>query len=253
MADPQWREFVPPIEGRSVLVSDARSAIGLAVVHALRKAGAGMIVAGVPQPARAGGPEAGLDTIDDVRTVPLDLTDGRSVTRCLANIGGPLDIVVNTARFVRACGVSTGNLVDQKRALDVGMLGLLRLAQASAPLLKTRPSGAFVDILSISALAGDAGFAGFAAGEAARLSLLQSFRREMRPAGVRVINLFVGPTDDEDHQSVPLPKLAPARVASGLIEALERGLEELCVGDAAHEAMQRWLADPALYVRETNA
>ena len=74
----------------------------------------------------------------------------------------------------------------------------------------------------------------------------------MRDTGVRVISVFAGPTDDEDHQSVPMPKVAPARLARAVIEALEAGREQLCVGDVAIDAMDRWLADPILYAREKN-
>jgi NAD(P)-dependent dehydrogenase (short-subunit alcohol dehydrogenase family)/uncharacterized OB-fold protein len=249
MTDRQWREFVVPVRDRTVLVSDGGSAMGRAIVEALKAAGAGAIVAGCPQPTR---PLAELSASMRERVVSLDLTDSRSVSECLTGIGGPLDIVINTSRFVRAGGVSGGSLLDQKRALDVGVLGFLRLAQAAAPLLKGRSSSAFVDVLSIHALAAEAGFAGFSASEAARLSLLQSFRHEMRAEGVRVISIFVGPVDDEDHQSTLLPKVAPSRLARGVVEALEMGREQLCVGDVAIDAMDRWLADPALYGREKN-
>lgn len=249
MADLQWREFVVPVRDRTILVTDGDHAIGKAVIGALQAAGARSIVAGTSTPARPIGSDA---RFGPVRTIPLDLTDSISVSECFTGIAGPLDIVVNTARLVRTGGISRGNLVDQKRMLDVAVLGFLRLAQAAVPLLAGRPAAAFVDLLSIHALAGEADFASFSAGEAARHSLLQSFRHEMRGTGVRVISIFSGPTDDEDHQSVPMPKVAPARLAQGVIEALEAGREQLCVGDVAIDAMDRWLADPTLYAREKN-
>jgi len=253
MSDPQWREFVVSVRDSTVLVSDGSSAVGRAIVSALRAAGAGSIIAGSPQPSRAPQSSDAFASIEGVRSVRLDLTDARSITECLTGIGGPLDIVVNTARFMRSGGITAGRLLDQKRALEIGVVGFMRLAQASAPLLRTRRASAFVDILSIHALAAEAGFAGYSAAEAARLSLVQSFRHEMRAEGVRVVSVFAGPIDDEDHQSVPLPKLAPARLAQGVIEAIEKGREQLCVGDAAQDAMDRWFDDPALYIREKNA
>ncbi|EGY02394.1 oxidoreductase, short chain dehydrogenase/reductase family [Nitrospirillum viridazoti Y2] len=253
MDDRQWREFVVPVKDRTILVSDARSAIGRAVVHALHAAGAGHIVAGLAPPARVADQSDGVSGLTRVQPVPLDLTDPVMVAECMSKIAGPLDIVINTARLVRGGGVSAdGNLVEQRRMLDIAVLGFMRLAQASAPLLQGRPSGAFVDVLSAQALAGDSNFAGYAAGEAARHSLLQSFRHEMRAVGVRVLSVFTGPSDDEDHQSVPPPKVAPLRLARAIIEALEAGREVSCVGDVAVDAMDRWAADPALYMREKN-
>lgn len=253
MTDRQWREFVVPVKDRIVLVSDARSAVGRATVHALRAAGASLVVAGLPPPGRTADLSDELLALDGVQPVPLDLVDPVSVAECISKIGGPLDIVVNTARFVRGGGVSHGGSAsDQKRAMDVAVTGFLRLAQGCAPLLAGRPSGAFVDVLSAHALAPDAGFAVYSAGEAARHSLLQSFRHEMRSAGVRVLSVFAGPSDDEDHQSVPLPKVPPGRIANGIVDALEHGREQTCVGDFATDALNRWMADPALYMREKN-
>ncbi|WP_394658242.1 SDR family NAD(P)-dependent oxidoreductase [uncultured Novosphingobium sp.] len=241
MTDTQWREFVVPVRGSTVLVTDAGHPVGRAVVEALKAADAASIVAGIAPPATA-------PAIDGVRFVSLDLTDTRSVSECLCDIAGPLDIVVNTARFVRP----GEGLLDQKRALDVGVLGLLRLTQGCGPMLRGRPSAAFVDVISATALAPDAAYPAFSAAEAARLSLLHSFRHEMRGANARVISLLVGAVDDADHQSVPLPKIAPARIGKGVVEALEQGLETHCIGDTAIEAMQRWSADPALFIRENS-
>lgn len=253
MADPQLREFVVPVAGKTVLVSDARSAIGLAVVKALHAAGAGLIVAGMSPPARGADAANTVLALEGVQPVPLDIADQTSLNEALSKVGGPLDIVINTARYVRGGGVSAhGNLIEQRHAFEVSAIGFSRLAEACAPMLAGRPSGAFVDIVSSDALSGSASQAAFAAAEAARHSLLQAFRHEMRDAGVRVLSVFTGPVEDEHHQSVPPPKVAPSRIASTIVEALAQGREQTCVGDIAIDAMTRWLADPALYAREKN-
>ncbi|MEP7004715.1 MAG: SDR family NAD(P)-dependent oxidoreductase [Sphingomonas bacterium] len=253
MADPQLREFVVPVAGKTVLVSDARSAIGLAVVRALHDAGAGLIVAGLAPPSRRSDRDHPILGLAVVQPVQLDIADQVSLSEALSKIGGPLDIVINTARHVRGGGVSAGgNIVEQRRAFEVAAIGLTRLAQGCGPMLASRPHGAFVDLLSSDALTGSAHQAGFAAAEAARLSLLQAFRHEMRCAGVRVLSVFTGPVEDEHHQSVPPPRVAPARIAAAIVEALQQGREQTCVGDVASDAMARWLADPALYAREKN-
>ncbi|WCT79767.1 SDR family NAD(P)-dependent oxidoreductase [Novosphingobium humi] len=252
-SDRQWREFVVPVAGRTVLVSDAGHAVGRAMVRALTQAGAGLVVAGMTRPVCVSDGEDAVLGHEAVQVVPLDLTDPASVAAALGMIERPLDIVVNTARHVRGGGVSRdAALAEQQFALEVSAMGLSRLAGAVVPLLAGRPQGAFVDLLSVQALAGDAGFAGFAAAEAARLSLVQSLRHEMRAIGVRVLTVFTGPTDDADHQSLPPPKVAPARLAAAVVDALAQGREQTCVGDVAQDAMARWLVDPALFIREIN-
>ncbi|NKI98086.1 SDR family NAD(P)-dependent oxidoreductase [Novosphingobium sp. SG707] len=250
-SDRQWREFVVPVAGRTVLVSDAAHAMGRAMVRALTQAGAGLVVAGLS--ASATDADDAILGHDAVQIVRLDLTDTASVAAVLGMIERPLDIVINTARYVRDGGVSrNATLAEQQFALEVSAMGLSRLAGAAAPILAGRPQGAFVDLISVQALAGDAGFAGFAAAESARLSLVQSLRHEMRATGVRVLTVFTGPTDDADHQSLPPPKVAPARLAAAVLDALAQGREQTCVGDVAKDAMARWLVDPALFIREIN-
>lgn len=253
MTDPQLREFTVPVAGKTVLVSDASSAIGLAVVKALHDAGAGLIVAGMLPPERLTDQKHPILNLDGVQPVPLDIVDQVSLSEALSKVGGPLDIVINTARHVRRGGVSEqANIVEQRRAFDVSAIGFTRLAQACAPMLAGRSHGAFVDLISSDALAGATDNAAFAAAEAARLSLLQSFRHEMRSAGVRVLSVFTGPVEDEHHQPVPPPKVAPARLAAAIVDALHQGREQSCVGDVASDAMARWLSDPMLYAREKN-
>ncbi len=60
----------------------------------------------------------------------------------------------------------------------------------------------------------------------------------MRPAGIRVVNVFPGPIDDEWNQLMPPPKVTPAALASAIVKALRDGIEDVYPGDVAQE----WLA-----------
>ena len=105
--------------------------------------------------------------------------------------------------------------------MDINYFGLLRLAQEFGPALRAAPPtarptpSAWVNLLSVYALANFPAHGTFSASKAAAYSLAQCLRAEMRPAGVRVINVFPGPIDDEWNQLLPPPKLAPAALASG--------------------------------------
>jgi hypothetical protein len=75
----------------------------------------------------------------------------------------------------------------------------------------------------------------------------------MRPAGVRVINVFPGPIDDEWNQLQPPPKLAPAALAQAIVKALRDGVEDLYPGDVAQEWLERWRDNPKVLERELAA
>jgi hypothetical protein len=72
----------------------------------------------------------------------------------------------------------------------------------------------------------------------------------MLPAGIRVINLFPGPIDDEWNQLILPPKLAPSALAAALVKALREGVEDVYPGDIAQDWLARWRDNPKVLERE---
>ena len=140
--------------------------------------------------------------------------------------------------------------------MDVNYLGLLRLAQEFGPVMKARGADgqssavAWVNLLSIFALSNFPAHGTYSASKAAALSLAQCLRAEMRPAGVRVVNVFPGPIDDEWNQLLPPPKLAPEAVAKAIVGALKEGIEDVYPGDVAQEWKTRLTESAKGFERE---
>ncbi|WP_295541475.1 SDR family NAD(P)-dependent oxidoreductase, partial [uncultured Pseudacidovorax sp.] len=107
-----------------------------------------------------------------------------------------------------------------------------------------------INLLSIYALSNFPPHGTFSASKAAAHSLAQCLRAEMRPAGIRVINVFPGPIDDEWNQHMPPPKLGPDALASAIVKALRDGVEDVYPGDVAQEWLQRWRDNPKVLERE---
>jgi NAD(P)-dependent dehydrogenase (short-subunit alcohol dehydrogenase family) len=143
--------------------------------------------------------------------------------------------------------------------MDINYFGALRLAQEFGPALKGRSAdgvahaAAWVNLLSIYALSNFPPHGTFSASKAAAHSLAQCQRAEMRPAGIRVINVFPGPIDDEWNQNMPPPKVAPAALASAIVKALRDGVEDVYPGDVAQEWLERWRDNPKVLERELAA
>jgi short-subunit dehydrogenase len=112
---------------------------------------------------------------------------------------------------------------------------------------------AWVNLLSIFALSNYPPHGTYSASKAAALSLSQALRAELQPAGVRVINVFPGPIDDEWDQLVLPPKLAPAAVAAAVVEALRGSAEDVYPGDVAQDWLARHLESPKTLERELTA
>jgi NAD(P)-dependent dehydrogenase (short-subunit alcohol dehydrogenase family)/uncharacterized OB-fold protein len=258
--DKMLREMGCDPRFRKVLVSDGKTPLGQALVRAFVAAGADIVWVGHAEPWKKLPGFDALRALPQVTPVPLDVTDGRSVAELAGEIAGKVDIVVNNAEVHRAHGIAARRGTDAARAeMDVNSFGLLRLAQEFGPALKGRSAdgvahaAAWVNLLSIYALANFPPHGTYAASKAAAHSLAQCLRAEMRPAGIRVVNVFPGPVDDEWNQNLPPPKLAPDALARAVVQALKDGLEDVYPGDVAQEWLERWREDPRVLGRELAA
>ena len=258
--DPMLRQMTSDPKLRKILVSEGKSAVGQAMVKALIGAGADIVWVGHAEPWKKLPGFTELAALPQVTLVPLDLSNERSVDELAGEIGGKVDIVVNTAEVHRSYGIAARRGAGAaKDEMEVNYFGLLRLAQAFGPALKGRAAdgvlhaSAWVNLLSIYALSNFPPHGTFSASKAAALSLAQCLRAEMRPAGVRVVNVFPGPIDDEWNQQLPPPKLAPAALAAAVVKALRDGVEDVYPGDVAQEWLERWRDNPKVLERELAA
>lgn len=254
--DPALRAMGTQIKHRRILVSDARAPEARPLVEALLEAGAAHVYLGEPEAWLRWDGRAAFEAMEHVTLMPLDVTDWDSLKSLASEIGGKTDILINTARFVRPGGVLGQDTVFAAREMETNVLGLMRLAQAFGPGMAGRTadgvnaSAAFATVLSAHALSPDPAYGAFNASQAAARSVAQTLRAEFAAAGLRVACIYTGPVDDEWHQPLPPPKVAPRALARGVIEALERGLEDHFVGDVARDIVERWRENPGVLERE---
>lgn len=255
--DPQLRALSADPKHRRILITDAWNPNTPTLAKALLEAGAATIFVGESESWRPHPNRDALSAVDNLEVLPLDVTDTASVEKLAGEIGGKTDILVNNARFMRPGGVlDRGDTGFAKNEMDVNYLGLMRLAQAFGPAMMGRTADgvnaavAWVNILSVNALSNSPDYGCFSASNAAAYSLSQSLRGEFRAAGLRVMNVFVGPTDDAWYQPLPPPKVLPAAVARSVVSGLQAGLEDVWCGDIAKDVRDRWRQDAKVLERE---
>ncbi len=255
--DRQLREMTCDPKFRKVLVTDGKSGVGQALVRALLAAGADLVWVGYAEPWKKVTGFEEIAGLPGVSLVPLDVTDSRAVRDLAGELGGKVDILINTAELHRTHGIASRSGIDVARAeMDVNYFGLLRLAQEFGPALRSRGADgqssatAWVNLLSVFALSSFPAHGTFSASKAAALSLTQTLRAEMRPAGIRVVNVFPGPIDDDWNQTLPPPKLAPTALAKAIVVALRDGVEDVYPGDVAQEWLARYRENPKVLERE---
>ena len=256
--DRQLREFTCDPTNRKILVTDGKTLLGQELVKAFSSAE--IVWVGYSEPWKKFPGFEDLRKLPNVTLLPVDVTDSKNVREVAAEIAGKVDIVVNNAEHHRSFGISNRQGVDTARAeMDVNYFGLLRLAQEFGPAMRSRGADgkssavAWVNLLSIYALANFPPHGTFSASKAAAHSLAQCLRAEMRPAGVRVVNVFPGPIDDEWNQLLPPPKVSPAALARTIVGALRDGIEDVYPGDVAQEWLARWRDNPKALERELSA
>lgn len=255
--DRQLREMTCDPKLRKVLVTDGRTAVGQAAVRALVAAGADLVWVGYVEPWKGSVEFTALQALPQVTLLPLDLRHCESVKKVAADIGGRLDILINTAEVHRAHGIASQSGDEAARSeMDVNYFGLLRLAQEFGPAMRSRGADgranavAWVNLLSVYALSNFPPHGTFSASKAAALSLSQCLRAEMRGAGVRVVNVFPGPIDDEWSEMLPPPKLTADALARALVNALQNGIEDVYPGDVAQEWLAKWRESPKILEKE---
>ncbi|MEO4001441.1 SDR family NAD(P)-dependent oxidoreductase [Mesorhizobium sp. CAU 1732] len=249
--DPIVRELSCDPKFRRILITDARNENTVALARALADAGASAIFVGESESWRPYPHRDQLADMPKVSILPLDVTDIRSVNELCGEIGGKVDILVNNARFMRPGGImDRGDTVFAREEFEVNVLGLMRLAQTFGPAMRgrgadgTNSAVAWVNLLSVYAYSNMPAFGSFSASNAAAMSASQCLRAEFAPGCIRVMNVYAGPTDDEWHQPLPPPKVAPSALAKAVVAGLRDGLEDVYVGDVAKDFIERWRQGP---------
>lgn len=255
--DKQFRELSCDPKYRRVLVTDVRHEVGQSAVHELLEAGAKIVFMGVSEGWKPFAGQEALLALPNTEVVPLNLTEGDSVMEAAASIGHKIDILVNTAMHVRpGSPMGRKGMMTAKDEMEVNYFGLLRLLQHFGPVMRARAAdgdnsaACWVNILSVYALSNWPEYGTTSASQAAALSLAQSARAEFYGSGIKVLNTFTGPMEDQWYQPVSPPKVTPQKLAKVIVQSLQQGIEEAFIGDIANDVIKRWREDPAVLERE---
>lgn len=211
------------IKDKNILITGANRGIGKAIAETFLNQGAAKIYAAVRNPESVAPLIQGYG--DRVVAVALDVSDTTSITSA-AGLAGDVDIVINNG------GVLTTTTVMDEKAydslafeFDVNVYGLIRVAQAFAPILQRNGGGALIQLNSVVSVKTFSGFGTYSASKAASYSVTQSLRELLEPQGTQVISVHPGPIATDMGDAAGLSEIAePATlVADSILEALESG------------------------------
>ena len=139
-----------------------------------------------------------------------------------------VELVVNNAGVLRRSSpLDESSIEDLTYELDINVFGLMRMAQAFAPVLKANGGGVFLQLNSIASMQTFVASSTYAASKAAAYSMTQALRLQLGQQGTRVVSVHPGPiaTDMAADAGIADNIAEPASVvADCIITALESGV-----------------------------
>lgn len=211
------------VQGKVALVTGANRGIGKAIVGSLVEHGANKVYAAVRTLESA---QALVDAYDEkVVPIHIDLEKPDTITAA-AEVAGDVELFVNNAGVLgTASPLAEDALKTFEYEMNVNVFGLIRMAQAFAPILKANGGGALVQLNSVASMKCFSDFATYSASKAAAYSITQGLRDKLEEQGTLVISVHPGPiaTDMTDGLGFDDITESPTLVSEGIIEGLKLG------------------------------
>ena len=211
------------VQGKAALVTGANRGIGKAIAVEFIQQGAAKVYLAVRN----------TDSVkpllqqygDKVAVIELDVADAASISRA-AQIAEDVQIVVNNAGVLKnATALDPAAIEALDFQMQINVVGLMRMAQAFAPVLKQNGGGAFVQMNSIASLRAFPEFVTYAASKAAAYSITQALQSQLAEQGTAVVSVHPGPIKTDMAADAGFEDIAdpPEVVAQAIVAALRAG------------------------------
>jgi len=236
------------IESAVALVTGANRGIGGALSEALLSRGIKKIYAAARDPDALRGAR-------DARLVPLrlDVTDPQQI-RAAAAAAPDVTLLFNNAGVTLNSELGSATVVEHaRREMEVNYFGPLQLLREFAPILAHNGGGAWVTIGSLAGLTNIPFFPTYSASKAALHSLTQTARVLLGGQHTAVFGVYPGPVDTEMVRDLAMPKAPPSDVARAILDAIERGQEDIFPDAFARDFAREFQASPKASERQVAA
>ncbi|WP_417731123.1 SDR family oxidoreductase [Rosistilla oblonga] len=210
------------VTNKTVLVTGANRGIGKAILEEALHRGAAKVYAAVRNVESAASLVA--EHGDKVVPIRIDLDDPSSITAA-ADTATDADLVINNAGVLKTSSAVAADAIESLQfEMNANVYGLIRVAQAFAPVLKANGGGAFVQLNSVASVKTFADFATYCASKAASYSITQGLRETLREQGTQVVSVHPGPIDTDMGAAAGFDDAAsPSSVATEIFNALAEG------------------------------
>lgn len=222
------------LDCRSALITGAGGAIGSALARALRaRLPATRLLLSDRRPDDA----AAIAAAVGGEVIAADLADPAGVA-ALIEAAGPVDLLVNNAGFMDVRSFVSQPVEVAEALLQVNLHAPLALMRGLAPAMIAAGRGWIVNVASLAGVTPLKGCALYGATKAGLGMASEVVQQELAPQGVRVLTVYPGfirsPLERGARDQLGPTRLAarapagdPTRLATRIIDALERGESQL--------------------------
>lgn len=212
------------IAGSIVFVTGASRGLGLAFAKVALAQGAAKVYAGVRDP-------GGFD-VPGLIPVKIDVTDEASVAAAAKQCQDTTVLVNNAGIGTIQDAMLASNMIELSRHLmDTNTFGIVRTAQAFAPILASNGGGAIINVLSDVTWLSLPMLAAYAASKSAAWSVTNALRLELNPQKTQVVAVHVGFVDTDLTKGFDVPKADPHVVAQVVFDGMNKGSLEVLVDE----------------------
>lgn len=212
------------VKDKTALVTGANRGIGKVIVESLLDKGqVKKVYAAVRKLESAN--ELTEKYSDRVEAIQIDLEKPETIQQA-AKKATDVDIVVNNAGVLKtSTPLESGALDTMSYEMDMNVNGLVRMAQAFAPILKANGGGALIQLNSLASMKSFPPFATYCASKAAAYSITQALRDLLKEQGTTVVSVHPGPIATDMATDAGIGEIAepPSLVADSILYALENG------------------------------
>lgn len=175
------------LDGKTALVTGARTGIGQAIAAGLARFGADLVLLG-----RTGDLDETAELVRsegrEVETIALDLTQPEAIPEAISALlqRRRVDILVNNAGAIRRGPVEEIDYAGWREVMAVNLDAAFLLAQACGTAMARRGSGKIITVGSLLSFQGGVNVAAYAASKHALVGMTQALANEWAAAGVQV-------------------------------------------------------------------
>ncbi|QDU36945.1 putative oxidoreductase [Maioricimonas rarisocia] len=208
------------VKEKTVLVTGANRGIGKAIVEEALQRGATKVYAAVRRLDSASPLVA--EHGDRVVPVRLDLSDPATITAA-AQAASDVDVVVNNAGVLKTTKATDADAIESLQyEIDINVYGLIRVAQAFAPVLKDNGGGALVQLNSVVSVKTFPDVTTYCASKAASYAVTQGLRDLLKEQGTLVVSVHPGPIQTDMGVEAGFEDIAdsPDVVATAIFDAI---------------------------------